>query len=104
MPRADVARHGDAAPVSDGDLSIVDAKTGRACPNLIVSALYTHKGVLYLRVYDYLGEKLTTIRATLGNKPVKFVPANLIYEDQGKMSDQAEIRAYQVATFRLVAG
>ncbi|MGE5551747.1 MAG: hypothetical protein ACM3ZC_14630 [Bacteroidota bacterium] len=104
LQRNDMTLTGETFQVADGNLSLVEAQTGETCPNLIVSAMYTHKGLPYLRVYDYLGVASTAIRATMGNRPVKFIPVNLLHEEQGEPTEIAKITAYQIATFRLVIG
>lgn len=104
LQRNDMSLTGKTLQAADGNLSLVEAQTGANCPNLIVSAMYTHHGLPYLRVYDYLGVASTTVRATMGNRPVKFIMVNLLHEEQGGPAEVAKIAAYQIATFRLVIG
>ncbi len=102
LQRNDVPRAQAAFQIADGNVSLVEAETGEPCSNLIVSAMYTHKGLPYLRVYDYLGVASTTIRATLGKRHVKLIPVNLLHEEQGAAAESATITAYQIATFRML--
>lgn len=57
-----------------------------------------------LRLYDYLGVPATAVRAVMGNRPVKFIPVNLLHEEQGEPAEIAKVTAYQIATFRLAVG
>ncbi len=83
-------------------LSIVEATSGKPCPNLIVSALYTRNSQHYLRLYEYLGKPSTEIKFTWANKELQFYPVNLLHEEDSDIMDSVEIPANGIRTFRLL--
>ncbi|MGE5550911.1 MAG: glycosyl hydrolase-related protein, partial [Bacteroidota bacterium] len=86
----------------EASLSVVDAKTGGACANLAVSALYTKAGQPYLRLYEFLGTALTTVRVTLGERVVRLVQVNLLHEEMAGPLETVAIPAFGIRTFRVM--
>ena len=86
---------------SESGLALEQVGTGAACPNLVVSALYTRDGRAYIRLYEFLGFKRTSIRMTLGGRPVGLIPVNLLHEEAGEQLEAVEIPAFGIKTYRL---
>ena len=99
---SEAPRGGKVSPEGAG-FSIVDSKTGKLCENIMVSAIYTRKGKVYLRLYDFIGECETNIKINRGNQPVKLVPVNLLHEKCGDPMESAVIPTYGISTFHITA-
>ncbi len=85
-------------------LEIVDADTGRSCPGLLVSALYTVGDQLFVRLHDWEGTRSTNVRILLCGTPVETVPVDLLHAETGPSGSSAEVPPFGIRTFRLKAG